>query len=381
MRLKAQSLPYAGMAVLIALLCGCATYDDPFYVHSVYRPTSAADANVSVFYLTDRHYDPSFPGGFTYTRDGTASCGTVEADVPPARLPGGAAVFATIKTLAPQSCGASERDLAAAIAREARQKNCASVMVWVHGFDTGFKSAVLRAAQLGLDTQWRCSVAAFSWTSSGNRTQYDADLARARDAEPMFGAFLHALSDAGLKVDIVAHSMGTRLVLETLARHMGSADQVVFAASDIGIAQNNDEFATLARAAAPDFHRLTVYASGEDAVLAISSRLNGGIPRLGRQPLAAWRDAVPNVDVIDASEAPGDYTGHEYYGLAYETIADMALVLDGVSARGRLEPRTGAAPTLLPGDNDLPYRLNVADKRTPSSTERLLRWLMSVFAG
>jgi esterase/lipase superfamily enzyme len=366
---------------MAALLCGCVSYDDPFYVHSVYRPAVAADADVSVFYLTDRHYDPNFPGGFTYTRDGTASCGTVEADVPPARLPGGAAIFATIKSLTPQSCGAAERDLAAAIASQAHQTNCTSVLIFVHGFDTGFQSAVLRAAQLGLDTQWRCPVAAFSWTSSGNRTQYDADLARARDAEPMFGELLRSLSEAGLKPEIVAHSMGTRLVLESLAKHMGSADQVVFAAPDIGIAKDNDEFATLARAAAPDFQRLTLYASHDDAVLAISNRLNGGIPRLGRQPLAAYRDGIANVDVIDASAAPGDYTGHEYYGLSYEVIADMALVLDGVPAQARLEPRGDAAPTLLPGEDGLPYRLNVADNRTPSSTERLLRWLMSVFAG
>jgi esterase/lipase superfamily enzyme len=197
----------------------------------------------------------------------------------------------------------------------------------------------------------------------------------------MFGELLRALSDVGLKTNIVAHSMGTKLVLEALAKHAGHADQVVFAAPDIGIAQDNDEFATLTRAAMPDFHRLTIYASREDAVLAISQRLNGGMPRLGREPLSAWRDAVPNVDVIDASNVAGDYTGHNYYGLSYEIIADMALALDGVPAQARLEPRAAAEPTLLPGEDGLPYRLNVADNREPSSTVRLLRWLASLFGG
>jgi esterase/lipase superfamily enzyme len=334
-----------------------------------------------VFYLTDRRYDPNFPGGFTYERDGAAACGTVAADVPPARLPGGAAVFASEISLTPQSCGAGERELAAAIARDARQKNCTSVLVWVHGFDTGFKSAVLRAAQLGLDTEWHCPVIAFGWTSSGNRALYDADLEHARDAEPMFGEFLRALSGAGLKADIVAHSMGTRLVLEALAKHRAPANQVIFAAPDIGIGQSDDEFATLARAATPDFHRLTIYASRDDAVLAISKRLNGGVPRLGRHPLEAWRDAIPNVDVIDASDVAGDYTGHNYYGLSYEIIADMALALDGVPAEARLKPRAGAGPTLMPGADGLPYRLNVADNRTPDAMTRFLRWLVSVFTG
>jgi esterase/lipase superfamily enzyme len=381
MRWTLQSSWTAWAAVaLAALLSACATYNDPYYVHSVYRAADAADANLTVFYLTDRHYDAAFPGGFTYTREGSPSCGTVRADVPPARLPGGAAIFATETALVPQSCGNAERALATAIANDAQKKNCHSVLVWVHGFDTGFKSAVLRAAQLGLDTEWHCPVVAFSWTSSGDRTQYDADLERARAAEPLFAQFLHALNDTGLKIDIVSHSMGTKLVLETLAKNPAHVDQVVFAAPDIGIAQDNDEFAALARAAATDFRRLTIYASREDAVLAISKRFNSGVPRLGREPLAAYRDALPNIDVIDASEVAGDYTGHNYYGLSYEIIADMALALDDVPTQARLQPRTGAEPTLLPGDNGLPYRLNVADDRTPDFATRALRWLIAAFA-
>jgi hypothetical protein len=105
------------------------------------------------------------------------------------------------------------------------------------------------------------------------------------------------------------------------------------------------------------------------------------VPRLGRHPLEAWRDAVPNVDVIDASDVAGDYTGHNYYGLSYEIIADMALALDGVPAEARLKPRAGADPTLLPGEDGLPYRLNVADNRTPDAMTRFLRWLVWVFTG
>lgn len=378
MRQAVQSVLAVVLGAL--LLCGCADYDDPYFVHSVYRPAVVADANIRVFYLTDRRYDARLPGGFANSRDGTPACGTVLTHIPPARLPKGAMIFATMENPVPQSCGAGERDLAAAVAREARKDGCASVLVWVHGFDTEFPTAAMRGAQLGLDTQWRCPVVTFSWTSSGRRTRYDADLANVRAAEPMLADLLRALSEAGLRADIVAHSMGTKLVLETLAKDAVPADQVVFAAPDIGI-RPDDEFATLTRAAAPDFHRLTVYASQEDAVLAISRRLNGSVARLGREPQAAYRDALPHVDVIDASNVQGDYTGHNYYGLSYEIIADMALVLDDVPAQARLQPRPGAAPTLLPGEDGLPYRLNVADNRTPSSTVQLLRWLVGLIGG
>ena len=358
-------------------LCACADYDDPYYVHSVYRPAVAADANASVFYLTDRHYDANLPSGFANTRDGTPSCGTVLTHIPPARLPKGAMIFASLDKPVPQSCGTGQRELAAAIAGEARKDGCASVLVWVHGFDTEFVSAALRGAQLGLDTQWRCPVAVFSWSSSGDRSQYDEDLVNARAAEPMLAEFLRALADTGLRTDIVAHSMGTKLVLETLAKNTVQADQVVFAAADIGI-RPEDEFATLTHAAAANFRHLTIYASHEDAVLAISKLLNHEEARLGRDPRVAYHDAVPNVDVIDASEAHSDYTGHNYYGLAYEVIADMALALDDVPTQTRLQPRAGAEPTLLPGEDGPPYRLNIADNRTPGSTVRLLRWLIGL---
>ncbi|HEY5338498.1 MAG TPA: alpha/beta hydrolase, partial [Rhizomicrobium sp.] len=198
-------------------------------------------------------------------------------------------------------------------------------------------------------------------------------------AEPLFGGLLRALSDAGIKTQIVAHSMGTRLALEALGQNGARADQVVLTAADIGIAQDDDQFLTLTRAAASHFTRLTVYASRGDAVLAISKRFNNGVPRLGREPLAAYRADAPKVDVIDVSNVPGDYTGHNYYGLSYEIIADMALTLDGVPAPARLKPRGIAAPTLLPGDDGLPYRLNVADDRTPGFFTRLLRWVVTAF--
>ena len=361
------------------LLSGCASYDDPYFVHSVYRPVGAVDVNADVFFVTDRAKTVTVPPGFGFVPGEAPSCGVVHAVVPPARLPGGAAIFAREAGRDALTCGPGQMQIAAAIARAAHDKNCDSVLLFVHGFDTGFETAVLRAGQLGIDTQWRCAVAAFSWSSSGDRTEYDEDTTRATAAEPLFGDLLHALSDAGITADIVAHSMGTRLVLGTLGQNGARADQVILTAADIGIAQDDDQFPTLAHAAAPHLNRLTVYASRNDAVLAISKRFNNGVPRLGREPLAAYRAAAPKVDVIDASAVPGDYTGHNYYGLSYEIIADMALALDGVPAEARLQPRLTAPPTLLPGEDGLPYRLNVADNRAPDLPTRLLRWLISLF--
>jgi esterase/lipase superfamily enzyme len=358
---------------LTALLAGCASYDDPYYVHSVWRPADASDRQATVFFLTDRKPNPGWlPDKFDRVRDG-ASCGVVHAEIPVARLPAGPALFAfepesTRETI---SCGNGNTELARHVATVAHAQNCSAVLIYVHGFDTGFETAVLRAAQLGSDTQWPCAVAAFSWSSAGDKGRYDSDRANAVAAEPLFADFLRALAGEGLKANIIAHSMGAKLVIEALASSKVSADHVILAAPDIG----TEEFPTLVHDAAPHLRRLTIYASNEDVALAISRRLNGGVARLGRDPAAA-RDVA---DVIDAGDAPADFAGHEYYGLSYEMLADMSLALAGETAEQRLTSYKAQPPTLQRAE-DGTYRLAVKDMRAPDIFTRFLRWLVAAIA-
>jgi esterase/lipase superfamily enzyme len=366
------------MLVLAALLFGCAaSYDDPYFVHSVYRPADASDVQRPVYFVTDRRAEAPVPPGFGFKRSVVASCGLAQVNIPRARLRTiDPAVFATENISAREklTCGGDQSDIAAQIADAARKANCNRVLVFVHGFDTGFETSVLRAGQLAIDTQWNCVVANFSWSSSGDRLKYAEDSARAKAAEPLFGDFLRALAAKGLTPEIVAHSMGTKLVLETLGQPGAHADQVVFASPDIGIGDDNDEFSALAQRATPNFNRLTVYASRQDAVLAISQDLNNGAARLGHTPSVT---APAKVNIIDASDVPGDYTGHNYYGLAYEIVADIALTLNDVPEEARLQTRSGAEPTLLPGEDGGPNRLNVAEDRRPDIFRRFLRWVAS----
>jgi len=356
---------------LIALLAGCAGYDDPYFVHSVWRPAEATAANADVFFVTDRVKNPKHPQGFEYRRGDIASCGVVHASIPPARLPNGPEIFAHETGRNAIGCGARQFSIARAVAVSAHAKNCRDVLVFIHGFDTGFESAVLRAGQLGEDTQWRCAVLAFSWSSAGKRTRYDADAGNAALAAPLLADLLNALKGQGLRVDIVTHSMGARVALGAITQADGLvAGEVVFAAPDIGV----EGFTAVLPMTMQHIGRLTIYASDDDAALALSRRFNRGAARVGRDPGANYDNA--NVDVIDASDAHADASGHEYYGLSYEVLADVSLVLAGVPAEDRLQPRGAAAPTLI---RDTSYRLNVADNRKPGVLTRALRWLISLF--
>jgi len=373
-----RSRKIASMALAV-VLAGCTTpYTDAYYVHSVWRPADGASAPWDVFYLTDRNHDRNMPGGFGYVRTADISCGVIHTSVPAAKLPNGQDAFAKNTGTNAVSCGSDSENIAAAIAKAAHAKNCTSVLIYIHGFDTGFETAVLRAAQMASDTQWRCVAVTFSWTSTGKRDTYELDRENVDAAAPEFAALLNALEKKGLKTDIVAHSIGTKLTLKALGTADGrAANEVIFAAPDIGI----DEFAVLDRNASAHFQHLTIYASREDAALAISRRLNNGVARLGHDPHAAFRENAERTDVIDASDAPGDVWGHNYFNFSYEMLADMTLALADVPAQARLRPRAGAEPTLLPGDDGLPYRLNVASSRTPDIFVRFLRWLVSTIAG
>jgi len=358
---------------LTAFLAGCASYDDPYFVHSVWRPSDAAATAADVYFVTDRVKNPQHPQGFEYRRGDTTSCGVVHASIPPARLPNGAEVFAHETGRDAISCGARDISIARAVAASAHAKHCADVLIFIHGFDTGFESAVLRAGQLGSDTQWRCAVLAFSWSSAGKRIRYDADVRNAELAEPLLADLLNALKVQGLRVDIVTHSMGARVALGAVTQTDGvAAGEVIFAAPDIGV----EDFTAALPGTMEHIGRLTIYASDDDAALALSRRFNRGVSRVGRDPSANYGNA--NVDVIDASDAHADASGHEYYGLSYEVLADMSLVLAGVPAPDRLNPRDAAQPTLV---RDTTYRLNVAADRKPDIFTRTLRWLISLFAG
>src|SRR5206468_8750059 len=48
-------------------------------------------------------------------------------------------------------------------------------MVYIHGYNTGFKEAALRAAQIGFDIACTGPVAFFSWPSRGTFEDYKPD--------------------------------------------------------------------------------------------------------------------------------------------------------------------------------------------------------------
>lgn len=376
----------------LGMLLAACSIDDSGPVRSVWRPADGKSSYINVVYLTDREADAKAPGGYGMHWADAPSCGVAEAIIPPATIAGEKPQYGYVAQSSPHACAAGSDpvgDVVAQIKQQAKDRKCNSVFLFVHGFHTGFDGAVLRAAQMSHDAQTGCAIATFSWSAELQLDRYTADMEHAEYAEPLLAELLRELADSGLHVKILTHSMGTRLLMATLSGFsysrvpvkQGFIDELVLAAGDIGIEQNNDDFAHLMHDAAPYARRTTIYASSGDAVLVISKGAHGGVPRLGREPQADLRyradDKTHIVDVIDASGPPADILDHSYFAMSYEAVSDMTLALAGVSTADRLTAKGGWQPTLACADaktcnNDPRYELALAEGRHPRLVSRIL---------
>lgn len=216
------------------------------------------------------------------------------------------------------------------------------VLLFVHGFNVTFEDAVRRTAQLAYDLDFPGVAALYSWPSEGSVPSYVVDSNNVTWAEPYFAEFLQSLRrDIGADaVHVIAHSMGSRLLANTVARltsglNISVLRQVVFAAPDL----DSEVFRQLAAAFPGKAHRVTLYASSEDLALKASRKLQK-YPRAGESGLSLV--IVSDVDSIDASSVRTDFLNHSYFGDSGSILSDLFyLIRDNLppSARVRLRKR------------------------------------------
>ena len=275
---------------------------------------------------------------------------------------------------------------------------CKRALLFVHGYNQTFGTVVRRSAQIAADTRWPCAMGLFSWSSEGKFDRYAADIERSGYSVPELATILRAMSAAGLSTDVIAHSMGARVVLSALSglersclqtgRHF--VGELILAAPDVSAEMYNDDFAHLLTRALPCVRRVTIYASAGDMVLIASESAHGGVPRAGRNPLGdlAYASDTPGrmVDVVDATLAPGDVIGHGYFVQSYEMMSDMMWVLAGEPIEERAEKTAAHEATVFcyatkaqPCDPAAHhFALNVARERRPGWLERALRSLVPI---
>ena len=207
-------------------------------------------------------------------------------------------------------------------------------IVFVHGFNTTFDTAVYRTAQISYDLKFDGVSALYSWPSKGlvGLADYGYDRDSAGQAEPYFKQFLElVIQKSGAKsVSVIAHSMGNQLllpVLKELKYRMPPGvqlSQVILAAPDV----DRDRFEGLANEIKTFAKGVTLYAASNDRALNASMRLAGGIPRAGDVPVGGPL-VITGVDTIDVTATSTDFFALNHSGYAEKSalLNDIQLII------------------------------------------------------
>jgi len=181
---------------------------------------------VKIFITTSREASDDASQFFSGERSETVSFAEVTVSIPPNHRIG---EIERPKRLPPDPrtefvvpdprAHASRHAFAAAIDADLTRKPAGErdVLLFVHGYNTDFTSAVLRTAQFAHDSGFMGTPVLFTWASRGRTLEYVYDLnsaLHARDALIKTGKVLRRAR--GERLDIVAHSMGNLLAVEAI---------------------------------------------------------------------------------------------------------------------------------------------------------------------
>lgn len=215
-------------------------------------------------------------------------------------------------------------------------------LLFIHGYNNSFEDAVQRAAQIAAASDYDGFIYVFSWPSQGRFASYAADMDFAETSEPELVRFMKMILTAGtpVRLDVIAHSMGSQIFLRSLEGLRSVFDvrvgnsgwdrlrfgQLIFAAPDVSVPLFQRKIAQIR----PFADRVTVYASANDGALDVSGWLRGDLSRAGairpgEQPMYA-----DDVDVIDITgNIIPRYLVSRYYYRTHSAFAyDPAVVED-----------------------------------------------------
>ncbi len=202
-----------------------------------------------------------------------------------------------------------------------------NILVFIHGFNTSFEDAAVRAAQIAADLNFDGTVVLFSWPSAASVTSYVRDQGAARNAgfhllRLLRGTLVAAHPD---HVELLAHSMGSEVIAKALALtpavdSLPRFDQVVFAAPDLDRRVFGREILPRLETRAT---RVTLYASNDDDALRASRTVNG-VWRLGLGGDSLV--VLKGMDTIDATRVRADALGHTLFG-NQTFLADLSALL------------------------------------------------------
>ncbi len=204
----------------------------------------------------------------------------------------------------------SEAAFISAINDDLRRKHAKATSLFIHGFNTDFAEGLYREAQLVHDVGSAAVPVHFSWPSLAKADGYLGDLDNVLYSRPSLQHTIEAMSRS--KSDhlfLVAHSMGTFLLVDTLRTMaltepdsvFSKIDGVVLISADIDVGIFKEIAPLITGRGVPIF----LLISDRDKALAISAKLRGQHDRLGSIRSTAELGDLKRVYVINATDLKG----------------------------------------------------------------------------
>ena len=322
-------------AALVLLITACASAPHGFLVPT---PTVATGASlVDMLVVTTRHPSPEPGVVFGGERDQGHSVSEIVVSIPPEgqRTPGsvqwpGSGPPDPSRTFTTVSVKASDPANTAAWFDRVAGPN-GRVLLFVHGYNTRFESAVYRFAQISHDSGAQAASVLFTWPSRGRLFDYEYDRNSADFSRDALEQLIERAGrdDRVKEMTILAHSMGTYLAMEALrqtairqGRIPPKIRNVILASPDI----DPQVFARQFAAFGPLRPRVTIFVSHDDRALAISRLISGKVGRLGaidpsKEPYRSRLESVGDVAVIDLSAyKSGDRLNHGKFAESPEIV-------------------------------------------------------------
>jgi esterase/lipase superfamily enzyme len=200
------------------------------------------------------------------------------------------------------------------------------ILIFIHGFNVTFDSAIRRTAQLSYDLNFKGIPITYSWPSSGKIQDYMKDETSVQYTTPHLVEFLSNIIDnksPNVNIHIIAHSMGTRSLTNALKelsfKYYGKKifKNIILAAPDI----DKDVFeVNLFPYIIKTTELMTLYASSDDSALKLSEKLHSG-QRIGQGGDNIF--VFNKLNTIDATGIDTSLIGHSYFAEKKLLMGDM----------------------------------------------------------
>ncbi len=205
-----------------------------------------------------------------------------------------------------------------------------NIVLYIHGYNIGFEKSCRRAALFQRSLNLHDRMILFSWPADGNLLKYTYDEADLVWSVPYLENILAGIVKrvGNDKLDVVAHSLGARGVVQALARMACGRPSAIFLNELVLIAPDIDteifkhDLPVLLRTA----RRITLYVSENDKALALSHEVHG-YPRLGEA--GDNLTVIEGIETIDISPSgTRRLSGHIYHLFNPAVVKDLTKLIE-----------------------------------------------------